>query len=120
MWRWLGEGRVDPLQTKIPAGGATPAMDILSQKKTTVPGYLAGVLARTAGNRLMSSPAVKAITGNLPPMLSNIFVSGANVALNNAAAATTAAVSTATAATNITQVFGRTDNLPNPPPVTGK
>jgi hypothetical protein len=116
---WLGEGRVDALQTKIPAGGATPAMNILAQKKTTIPGYLAGVLARTAGNKLMSSPAVKAITGNLPPVLSNIFVSGANVALSSAAKTVTETVSATTASTNVTQIFGRSTDLPNPPPVTG-
>lgn len=113
----IGYGRVDPLKTIVPnPNNITSVMSALGGGKVTVPGVIAGTIARTLGTAALNSPAVRAVTGNLPPVLKNIFVSGANVAVNEVGKAVTGSVSTATAPAPA-QSFGRDAPLPAPGPV---
>ena len=75
-------------------------MSQLEKIKLTIPGIIAGALTRTLGNVVLNSPAVKEITKQLPPVIGNIFVSGALIAITEARKSVTTGVS------SVTQSFG--------------
>ena len=115
----VGNGRTDPLKTKIPSpNNISSVMSALGGGKPTIPGVLAGTLARTLGSRALNSPAVRAITGNLPPVLRNLLVSGGNVAIDQVGKTVTGTVSGVTQSTG-TPAFNRSAPLPPPKPVGG-
>jgi hypothetical protein len=112
-----GYGRTDPLRTSLPsASNITSVMSALGGGKVTVPGVIAGTIARTLGTAALNSPAVRAITNSLPPVLKNIFVSGANVAVSEVGKTVTKSVSTVTQPSS-TSAFGRDTPLVPPGPV---
>lgn len=115
----LGYGRTDPLQTSGgSASSPTSVMSALDGSQPTIPGVVAGTIARTLGTAALNSPYVRAVTSNLPPVIGNILVSGGNVAVAEVGRTTTAAVSSITPASS-TATFGRTDPLPAAPPIQG-
>lgn len=63
------------------------------QVRPTIAGVLAGKLARNLGTKLLNSTAVREVTKGLPPILSNIFVSGANIGIGQLGKAVTTGVS---------------------------
>lgn len=116
----LGYGRTDPLQTSV--GGTSSAtssiMSALDGIQPTIPGVVAGTIARTLGTAALNSPYVRAVTSNLPPVIGNILVSGGNVAVAEVGRTVTATVSSVTPAPTVT-TFGRTTPLPVLPPIQG-
>ena len=115
----LGYGRVDPLATKIPsAKGASSVMSALTGNKPTIPGVLAGTMARTLGTAALNSPAVRAVTNRLPPVLRNMLVAGGNVAIGEVGKTVTNTVSSATQPAT-TPGFNRDAPLPASKPIIG-
>lgn len=62
----------------------------------TIPGVLAGRLTRNLGTQLLNSPAVRELTKQLPPVVSNIFITGSNVVVGQLGKIATTVVSAAT------------------------
>jgi hypothetical protein len=90
----LGYGRYDPLATQIPSpNNISSVMSALGGGQPTIPGVIAGTIARTLGTAALNSPAVRAVTGNLPPVLRNILVSGGNVVIGEVGKTVTGTVS---------------------------
>lgn len=116
---WIGYGRTDPLATKVPsASNISSIMSALQGGKPTIAGVLAGTMTRALGTKLLNSPAVREITGQLPPVLKNIFVGGANVAIGEVGKTVTQTVSTVTP-TSATTNFNRDVPLPVKGPIGG-
>lgn len=115
----LGYGRTDPLQTSISSpSGVTSIMSALGSGKPTIPGVVAGTIARTLGTAALNSPAVRAVTNRLPLVLRNALVAGGNVAIAQVGKMVTGTVSTVTQPAT-TPGFNRPDSLPAPGPVGG-
>lgn len=114
----VGNGRTDPLKTQIPSASAISSVMSALSGKPTIPGVIAGTIARTLGTAALNSPAVRAVTSNLPPILKNILVSGGNVAIGEVGKAVTGVVSAATPPPAASP-FNRTDPLPAPGPIGG-
>lgn len=81
---------------------------------TTIAGMIAGNLTRGLGAKLMNSPAVQALTKQLPPIVSNVFVSGANILIGSAGKAVTTGVSSLSATPSVPN-FNRSDTAPPAP-----
>ena len=111
---WLKNGPTGPTppEQKKP----TTVANALQKKPVTVAGVIAGKLARTVGTAALNSPAVRAVTNRLPPVLKNVFVGGANIAINEAGKTVTNTVSSSTQPST-TSSFGRTTPLPAPTPI---
>lgn len=107
----IGFGRTDPLQTQIPAAASNGIASVLNGK-VTIPGVIAGTIARTLGTAALNSPFVKNITSRLPPVLGNILVGGGNIAVNEIGKTVTGTVS---ATTQPTQPNGFNRDIPPPP-----
>lgn len=115
----LGYGRTDPLATQIPsANNITSVMSALGSSPLTIPGVVAGTIARTLGTAALNSPAVRAVTSSLPPVIGNILVSGGNIAINEVGRTVTNTVSTVTQPVT-TPGFNREQPLPAPGPING-
>lgn len=115
----LGNARTDPLATLIPSSSnMSSVMSALEGGKPTIPGVIAGTMARTLGTAALNSPAVRAVTSNLPPVLKNILVSGGNVAIGEVGKMVTGTVSSVTQPVG-TPGFNRETALPAPGPVGG-
>jgi hypothetical protein len=115
----FGLGRTDPLATQIPsASNLSSVMSALQGGKPTIPGVIAGTIARTLGTAALNSPVVKEITGALPPVLKNIFVGGANVAISEVGKIVTGTVSSVTRSSSAIG-FNREAPLPAPGPIGG-
>lgn len=113
----LGYGRTDPLSTtQISSSNVSSVMSALAAGKPTIPGVIAGTIARTLGTAALNSPAVRAVTGNLPPVLRNILVSGGNVVIGEVGKTVTGTVSSATQP-SATPGFNRGASLPVTGPV---
>lgn len=115
----LGDGRTDPLQTTVTGGSSQASiMSALGGSQPTIPGVVAGTIARTLGTAGLNSPYVRAVTSNLPPVIGNILVSGGNIAVAEVGKTVTASVSSVTQPSS-GSTFGRSDPLPAPPPIQG-
>lgn len=115
----VGNGRTDPLKTQVPSASAiSSVMSALGGVNPTIPGVIAGTIARTLGTTALNSPAVRAVTSNLPPIIKNILVSGGNVAIAEVGKAVTGVVSAGTQPPPASP-FKRTDPLPAPGPIGG-
>lgn len=114
----FGYGRTDPLATQIPsASNLSSVMSALQGGKPTIPGVIAGTIARTLGSAVLNSPVVREVTSALPPVLKNIFVGGANVAIGEVGKTVTNTVSSATQSTTTSAGFSRDQPLPAPGPI---
>lgn len=115
----LGYGRTDPLTTRVSSSAAgSSVMSALGGSQPTIPGVVAGTIARTLGTTALNSPAVRAVTSNLPPVIGNILVSGGNVAIAEVGRTVTTAVSSVTPSPSGSS-FGRSEPLPATPPIQG-
>lgn len=115
----LGYGRTDPLATQVPsASNMSSVMSALGGSSPTIPGVIAGTIARTLGTAALNSPAVRSVTNRLPPIIGNILVSGGNIAIGEVGKTVTGTVSSVTQPV-ATPGFNRQAALPAPGPVGG-
>lgn len=84
--------------------------------KPTIAGVLVGNLTRKLGTQLLNSPAIREITKQLPPMLSNVFVSGSNIAIGQLGKTATliASAGTLKSSAPAAPTFSRAAPLPVP------
>lgn len=118
---WVQNGPTGPTAT-APNPYASVMSSLASNSSSSnplsTPGVLAGTLARTLSTAALNSPLIKEVTGKLPPVLTNIFVGGASIAIGQAGKAVTTTVSSVTQPSAVSG-FGRTTDLPAPGPVGG-